>query len=109
MCIRDSLIDNAMDAAAAGTERWVEVVLRPSTEGGIVLEVSDGGDGIPSALHERVFTHGYSTKPTGAQGRGVGLALVEAVVVGAGGSVDLTSHPTTFTVVLPSARGRRTP
>ena len=109
VAVLGNLIDNAMDAAAAGTERWVEVVLRPSTEGGIVLEVSDGGDGIPSALHERVFTHGYSTKPTGAQGRGVGLALVEAVVVGAGGSVDLTSHPTTFTVVLPPARGRRTP
>lgn len=109
VAVLGNLIDNAMDAAAAGTERWVEVVLQPSTEGGIVLEVADGGDGIPSELHERVFTHGYSTKPAGAQGRGVGLALVEAVVVGAGGTVSLTSHPTTFTVVLPPARGRRTP
>lgn len=109
VAVLGNLIDNAMDAAAAGTERWVEVVLRPSTGGGIILEVSDGGDGIPSELRQRVFAHGYSTKPAGAQGRGVGLALVEAVVVGAGGSVELTAHPTTFTVVLPPARARRTP
>jgi sensor histidine kinase regulating citrate/malate metabolism len=109
VAVLGNLIDNAMDAAAAGTERWVEVVLRPSTGGGIILEVSDGGDGIPSELRQRVFAHGYSTKPAGAQGRGVGLALVKAVVVGAGGSVVLTVHPTTFTVVLPPARGRRTP
>lgn len=109
VAVLGNLIDNAMDAAANGTERWVEVSLRPSNDGGIVLDVSDGGDGIPSELRERVFAHGFSTKPAGAQGRGVGLALVRAVVVGAGGSVALSAHPTTFTVILPPVRGRRNP
>lgn len=109
VAVLGNLIDNAMDAAANGTERWVEVSLRPSNDGGIVLDVSDGGDGIPSELRERVFAHGFSTKPAGAQGRGVGLALVRAVVVGAGGSVELSAHPTTFTVILPPVRGRRNP
>lgn len=109
VAVLGNLIDNAMDAAATGAERWVAVSLRPSEEGGIVLEVSDGGDGIPSELRERVFAHGFSTKPAGVQGRGVGLALVRAVVIGAGGTLDLSGHPTTFTVILPPARGRRSP
>jgi sensor histidine kinase regulating citrate/malate metabolism len=108
VAVLGNLIDNAMDAAGAGGERWVQVSLRPSTEGGIVLQVSDGGDGIPAELREHVFSRGFSTKPAGSQGRGVGLPLVRAVVTGAGGTVDLSGHPTTFTVVLPPARGRRT-
>lgn len=107
VAVLGNLIDNAMDAAAVGSERWVQVVLHPSAEGGIVLEVSDGGDGIPSELRERIFAHGFSTKPSGTQGRGVGLALVKSVVVGAGGTVEVTAHPTMFRVVLPPARGRR--
>lgn len=109
VAVLGNLIDNAMDAAAAGAERWVGVSLRPSKNGGIVLEVSDGGDGIPSDLRERVFTPGFSTKPANNHGRGVGLALVRAVVAGVGGTVELSAHPTTFTVTLPPARGRRSP
>lgn len=109
VAVLGNLIDNAMDAAATGAERWVEVSLRPSTQGGIVLEVSDGGDGIPSELRERVFTQGFSTKPSGDHGRGVGLALVRAVVAGVGGTVEVSAHPTMFTVNLPPVRGRRSP
>lgn len=109
VAVLGNLIDNAMDAAATGAERWVGVSLRPSKNGGIVLEVSDGGDGIPSDLRERVFTQGFSTKPANNHGRGVGLALVRAVVAGVGGTVELSAHPTTFTVTLPPARGRRSP
>lgn len=102
-----NLIDNAMDAAAAADERWVEVVLQPSDDGGIVLEVADSGAGVPPELRERIFQHGFSTKPAGVQGRGVGLALVRSVVTGAGGAVEHLSDPTTFRVTLPAARGRR--
>ncbi|KQQ69337.1 ATP-binding protein [Microbacterium sp. Leaf320] len=109
VAVLGNLIDNAMDAAATGAERWVEVSLRPSTQGGIVLDVSDGGDGIPSELRERVFTQGFSTKPSGGHGRGVGLALVRAVVAGVGGTVEVSAHPTTFTVILPPVKGRRSP
>lgn len=109
VAVLGNLIDNAMDAAATGAERWVGVSLRPSKNGGIVLEVSDGGDGIPSDLREHVFTQGFSTKPANNHGRGVGLALVRAVVAGVGGTVELSAHPTTFTVTLPPARGHRSP
>ena len=102
-----NLVDNAMDAAAESDDRWVQVSLRPGERDGIVLEVSDSGPGIPPALRERIFDQGYSTKPADAQGRGVGLALVHAVVTSAGGSVTVTVEPTTFRVVLPAAGARR--
>ncbi len=109
VAVLGNLIDNAMDAASAAADRWVEVTLEPSSDGGIVLKVSDSGPGIAADIRTRIFTHGFSTKPAGSSGRGVGLALVQSVVLGAGGTVELEADPTTFTVVLPPPRKRRTP
>lgn len=102
-----NLVDNAMDAAAESDDRWVRVSLRPHQGHGIVLEVSDSGPGIATAVRERMFDQGYSTKPADAQGRGIGLALVRSVVSEAGGSVTVMDAPTTFRVVLPSAGERQ--
>jgi sensor histidine kinase regulating citrate/malate metabolism len=97
-----NLIDNAMDAAAAGAEpRWVRVAFAPAPGGALEVSVADSGTGIPDGLKERVFEHGFSTKPAGAEGRGVGLALVRSIVEAAGGAVDVSSDPTRFQVILP--------
>ena len=102
-----NLVDNAMDAAAESDDRWVAVSLTPGADGGIVLEVSDSGPGVPIDRREQVFQQGFSTKPADAQGRGIGLALVRSVVTGVGGSVTLEGDPTTFRVILPAAGARR--
>ena len=102
-----NLIDNAMDAAAESDDRWVAVSLRPTADGGIHLEVSDSGPGIPRVRREQIFQRGYSTKPADAEGRGIGLALVRSVVTDVGGTVAVTDDPTTFRVVLPAAGSRR--
>lgn len=107
VAVLGNLIDNAMDAAAASADRWVEVSLQPSAASGILLEVSDSGGGVPAALRERVFAPGFSTKPAGAEGRGVGLALVRSVVADAGGTIEVLDDPTTFRVTLPPASGGR--
>ena len=100
-----NLIDNAVDAAAAGAEpRWVRVELAPAPRGALSIVVSDSGSGIPADIADRVWDHGFSTKPAGADGRGVGLALVRSIVDGAGGSVDIAASPTAFHVVLPGRR-----
>ena len=97
-----NLIDNAVDAAATGpAPRWVRVEFDPVPDGALRIRVADSGTGIDPADRERIFAHGFSTKPAGAEGRGVGLALVRAIVDGAGGSIRITDHPTTFEVVLP--------
>jgi len=100
-----NLIDNALDAAAAGAEpRWVRVELVPAAGGALSILVSDSGTGIPAAIADRVWEHGFSTKPAGAEGRGVGLALVRSIVDSAGGSIEVTASPTLFHVVLPGRR-----
>ncbi|MGO2110243.1 MAG: sensor histidine kinase [Pseudoclavibacter sp.] len=103
--VTGNLIDNALDAAAAGDgPRWVDVSIGPGEGGGTtVIVVADSGDGVPLELRERIFEEGMSTKPADAAGRGVGLALVRAIVDAAGGAVVLDAGaPTTFTVVLPA-------
>lgn len=102
-----NLIDNAIDAAAGGPEpRWVRVRITAPTPETIVMSFADSGAGIPEHVRERIFDHGFSTKPAGAEGRGVGLALVREIVDDAGGSLQVTANPTTFRVTLPA---RRTP
>ncbi len=99
-----NLIDNALDAAAAASgDRWVRVVISAADDG-VAVAVSDSGAGVPTALRERVFQHGFSTKPAGVDGRGVGLALVRSLVTEAGGTVRIDDAPTTFTVRLPAAQ-----
>ncbi|SDH38354.1 sensor histidine kinase [Microbacterium pygmaeum] len=101
-----NLIDNAVDAAAAGAEpRWVRVIFTSASGGALAVTVSDSGEGVPLELHERIFEHGFSTKPAGADGRGVGLALVRGIVEDAGGSIDHSPDPTTFRAILPGRRG----
>ncbi|AZC13642.1 ATP-binding protein [Microbacterium sp. ABRD28] len=98
-----NLIDNAVDAAATGpSPRWVRVEFDPAPGGSLRIRVADSGAGIDPADRERIFAHGFSTKPAGAEGRGVGLALVRAIVDGAGGSIRITDDPTIFDVVLPA-------
>jgi two-component system CitB family sensor kinase len=100
-----NLIDNALDAATAGpAPRWVRVRFSPAGERMLRIDVSDSGAGVPPELADRVFEHGFSTKPPGAEGRGVGLALVRSIVEGARGSVDHAADPTVFTVILPARR-----
>ncbi|MBN9178312.1 MAG: GHKL domain-containing protein [Microbacterium sp.] len=99
-----NLIDNALDAAASGDEpRWVRVGLARTPEDELEVVVSDSGAGVPDALRERIFERGFSTKPAGTEGRGVGLALVREIVDQAGGSLVVEgAPPTTFRVVLPT-------
>ena len=99
-----NLVDNALDAASASSDRWVHVSLHAAASGGLVLAVSDSGQGVPAELRERIFEHGFSTKPHTGDGRGVGLALVRSIVEDAGGSIEIDDAPTVFRVTLPAGR-----
>lgn len=86
-----NLIDNAVDAAqgsvgarvtvTAYTDGPVDIDGLPDpgdpAEGSVlVLRVADTGSGVDPAHAEAVFERGFSTKPSGPGGRGLGLALV---------------------------------
>jgi len=65
------------------------------------LQVSDTGCGMTEAVKAKIFDPFFSTK---FAGRGLGLGVVQGIVRGHGGTIDLKSSPgegTTFQVFLP--------
>ena len=99
------LFRSALDAAAApdlsAADRWVDVEV-VSDVAGLLVQVADGGPGPSDADRGRLFDRGWSTKPVGAAGRGMGLWLTRRIAEEAGGVVDVaTDSGTVFTVEVP--------
>jgi two-component system CitB family sensor kinase len=101
-----NLVDNALDAAAAGDTggaggAWVEVELR-SDSSTVEIVVRDSGPGVAPELAQEVFSRGFTTKAAKEGERGIGLALTLAVCKRHGGeaSVVNTSDGAMFTARL---------
>ena len=94
-----NLVLNAMEAMPAGGS--VTVRLR-EVEHGVELVVADSGAGIAPEVKPRIFDPFFTTRPGHL---GLGLTVVQAVVLRAGGRVDVASGPagTTVTLWLPTA------
>ncbi|MGH3766749.1 MAG: sensor histidine kinase [Pseudonocardiaceae bacterium] len=90
------LIDNALRHGAGVvtlSARWTGV----APDRMVVVEVTDGGQGVPEDLAAHVFDRGIS----GASSTGVGLALARALVEADGGRLELSSaRPARFAVYL---------
>ncbi|MFD5521856.1 ATP-binding protein [Streptomyces sp. NPDC127066] len=83
-----NLIDNAMDAAQ-GTAGARVTVTAFTEESVLVLRVADTGSGVDPAHAEQVFRRGWSTKPAGPGGRGLGLALARQTVSRHAGTLEV--------------------
>ncbi|MFF2654125.1 ATP-binding protein [Streptomyces sp. NPDC058045] len=97
-----NLIDNALDAAQGSALARVTVTAR--AEGELLLRVADSGTGVPDGDTEAIFRRGWSTKPAGSGGRGIGLVLVRQTVARHGGTLEVTAAAdggAAFTVRLP--------
>jgi signal transduction histidine kinase len=100
----DALVENAVKFTAEG-ER-VAIVGR-AEDGEAILEVSDGGEGIPPDQVERIFdrfARADNGRARGSGGTGLGLAMVKAIVEAHGGSVSVDSAPgggSTFRMRIP--------
>ncbi|MFE1250274.1 ATP-binding protein [Streptomyces sp. NPDC058735] len=94
--ILGNLIDNAVDAAQGSVRAQVRVAAYTRETRGaggapeLVLRVSDTGPGVDPEHAEAVFRRGFSTKPAGPDGRGLGLALVRQAAQRHGGSLAVT-------------------
>ncbi|SED63822.1 Sensor histidine kinase regulating citrate/malate metabolism [Streptomyces misionensis] len=93
--ILGNLIDNAVDAARGSARARVTVTAYASAAE-LVLRVTDTGPGVDPGHADLVFQRGFSTKPAGPGGRGLGLALVRQAV---------TRHEGTLTVTGASPEG----
>jgi sensor histidine kinase regulating citrate/malate metabolism len=100
-----NLVDNALDACRGGVRPRVRLRLR-SDDARVTVEVRDNGPGVPEEAKDSIFVRGFSTKGDVAEGRGIGLALVQLICGQRGGSVTTTREldETVFRVVLPLAR-----
>jgi two-component system NtrC family sensor kinase len=98
-----NLVMNGAEATASRGSGRVTVTTRQGPDEFVLLEVSDDGDGIPSAVLPRIFDPFFTTKGEG-KGVGLGLAVVYGILEAHGGGVDVESREgrgTTFTVTLP--------
>lgn len=102
----DNLIDNAIKYNVHGGEIEVSV---QRDKAAALIRIRDTGVGIPAEAQGRVFERFYRVdagRSKAVGGTGLGLAIVKHIVLGQGGSIDLSSTPgggTVITVKLPMA------
>ncbi|MEE9097893.1 sensor histidine kinase [Pseudarthrobacter phenanthrenivorans] len=102
--ILGNLLDNAIDAAAEAPPPRRVVLTLEADEEGLDIAVNDSGAPIDPADAEKIFRHGFSTKPAGTGGRGIGLALVRQAVQRLGGTLAINGRRgAKFQVFLPAA------
>ena len=101
-----NLLANARAHTPVGTPISVSV---KSTDAGVEVVVADKGPGLSTEDQKRIFERFYradsSRVRTGADGSGLGLSIVDAVMRAHGGSVSVESTPgegATFKLLFPS-------
>ena len=104
-----NLIHNAIQAMQGKGRLEIAVNLvethgSASLQGGVVVEITDSGPGIPDAIRDRIFEPFFTTKPAG-EGSGLGLDICRKIVDKHQGTIEFESLPgrTTFRVWLPQA------
>lgn len=106
------LIDNALKYSPDDSTVHVRIVKQRFMAG---FEVTNEGEGIPSAKLPFIFDRFYqvesSRTSSGAKGLGLGLSLAKKIVQIHGGELTVSSEadqPTTFRVLLPIFRNNQT-
>ena len=83
---------NALQALSESGTRAPRLDLRAEStpDGGVTFTVADNGPGVAPELRERIFHPFFTSR---AQGTGVGLAQVQRVVTGHGGTIQVEGRP----------------
>ena len=103
------LLDNLVDNAIRHSRREHRLTVRATAEArNIVLEVADGGGGIPEDEIRHVTKKFYRGRNAGHGGTGLGLAIAMRIVSDHGGTLEVASEAgigTTVRVSLPAMNG----
>jgi two-component system sensor histidine kinase TctE len=95
------MLNNLLDNAVRYTQPGGQVTVRVAAEAdGYTLSVEDNGPGVPAAERERVFERFHRILGTGADGCGLGLAIVREIALAHGATSILSGgHNDSGTVV----------
>ncbi|MBI5025630.1 MAG: PAS domain-containing protein [Nitrospirae bacterium] len=100
-----NILKNAAEAMPDGGGLDIKIT---SVEGKVEISTRDTGPGIPEEVRKKIFLPFYTTKEDGT---GLGLALVQKIIVSHGGSIEVESSErvsdkegqgTTFRITLPA-------
>ena len=94
-----NIIANAIDAMDKGGELKISVYHERTS---VCVEITDNGHGIPEEIQTRIFEPFFTTKSMN-EGTGMGLDIVQKILVKHDASIDLDSAPgkTTFKICIP--------
>lgn len=95
-----NLITNAIHAMPRGGQLSINT---QKSGQHVKLIVNDTGHGMPAEVRKKIFEPFFTTKPVG-QGTGLGLSVVEGIVLAHQGTISVKSvvgSGTTFTITLP--------
>ena len=96
------LVENALLHTPVGTPVEIRARVR---RGSALLEVEDGGPGIPAGQRQQLFERFFRVDGTRASGSGLGLAIARELAELMDGAIEIESEPgrTVFALVLPAA------
>ena len=117
-----NLLSNAADALSEKVDQErqqgqlflgkIKVETYPKNLGGIdgiLIAVSDNGDGVPDAIREKIFEDFFTTKPAGV-GTGLGLSMCKTIVEDHHGKLEVDRDPefsgARFSVWIPTRFGQ---
>ena len=100
-----NLIKNSCEAMLeGGTESPRLGIYSNLTDNQLQIKISDNGPGIPANIFSKIFQPDVTTKVSGLSfGLGLGLTIVQRIVHGYGGRIDVktSTNGTSFTVYIP--------
>ncbi|MTH44876.1 sensor histidine kinase DpiB [Intestinirhabdus alba] len=103
-----NLLDNAFEASLGVEQGNKTVELFLSDEGKeVIIEVADQGCGVPTALREKIFEQGVSTRTDEPGEHGIGLYLIASYVGRCGGTITLEDNEpcgTLFSLFIPKVK-----
>ena len=101
----NNILLNGLEACKADKEKQLHTVTVTTDfydKKHFKIEVEDNGTGMEESTRKKIFKEFYSTK--GDAGTGLGMHVVDKVVKGHGGHIEILTRPqkgTTFRIILP--------
>ena len=90
-----NLVMNSIGALTDASSPRIGLSAKTDSRGGVLVQVSDNGHGIPEELQEKIFIPFFTTRK---EGSGIGLSLSRQIMRAHKGSITVSSIPDTETV-----------